>query len=481
MRTAAVFLSLMQAQDLPELYARAAEGAMAHLGAEGAYLLRLEAGRYRVVGAAGTAGLARGLRLPPEWEPREGTTPPPGPLGFSPDGKRRLGHMARRGSLVLALEGVGPLGEEKEVLEALLEAVALREGRMAGLSTLEVLLSLSRRLRQGASLAEEIRGALEVLLERTGLEVGVLFRLEGEAFRPWVLAGVYPPDYPELYRRHAVRLGMGATALLKGRDFAVIPDYQTFPHALPPMREAGLRTVVLALLERAGKPYGALALASFARPVEVSPEGVALLRVAREELEGYLERRLQTEGLLMALSAILERLDYETEGHMRRVAELAVALGERAGVKDLECLRIGAYLHDLGKLFVPREILDKDGPLVTREWRLVKTHPELGYEVLARVPFLSQAALEVVLYHHEHWDGTGYPRGLKGEEIPLHVRVFAVADVWDALVSPRPYKPAYDPKRAEKELRAMAGKKLDPRLVQLFLTLRAAREEVKKR
>jgi HD-GYP domain-containing protein (c-di-GMP phosphodiesterase class II) len=97
------------------------------------------------------------------------------------------------------------------------------------------------------------------------------------------------------------------------------------------------------------------------------------------------------------------------------------------------------------------------------------------------VPFLSQAALEVVLYHHEHWDGTGYPRGLKGEEIPLHVRVFAVADVWDALVSPRPYKPAYDPKRAEKELRAMAGKKLDPRLVQLFLTLRAAREEVKKR
>jgi len=173
MRTAAVFLSLMQAQDLPELYARAAEGAMAHLGAEGAYLLRLEAGRYRVVGAAGTAGLARGLRLPPEWEPREGTTPPPGPLGFSPDGKRRLGHMARRGSLVLALEGVGPLGEEKEVLEALLEAVALREGRMAGLSTLEVLLSLSRRLRQGASLAEEIRGALEVLLERTGLEVGV--------------------------------------------------------------------------------------------------------------------------------------------------------------------------------------------------------------------------------------------------------------------------------------------------------------------
>jgi HD-GYP domain-containing protein (c-di-GMP phosphodiesterase class II) len=374
---------------------------------------------------------------------------------------------------------LGP--DEREVLEALLEAVVLRESRMVGLSTLEVLLSLSRRLRRGASLEEEVRGALEELLRHTGLEAGVLFRLERGVFHPWVLAGSYPPGYPELYRRHPVALGMGATALLVGRDFALVPDYQTFPKALPPMREAGLRTVVLALLERAGEPYGALTLASFTRPVEVSPEAVVFLRVAREELEGYLEKRLQTEGLLEALSAILERLDYETEGHMRRVAELAVALGRAAGVEDLESLRVGAYLHDLGKLFIPREILGKEGPLVTMEWRVVKTHPELGYEVLSRVPFLSQGALEVVLYHHEHWDGSGYPRGLKGEEIPLFARVFAVVDVWDALVSERPYKPAYEPKRAEAELKAMAGKKLDPRLVELFLAMNPMREGVKER
>ncbi|GLV48425.1 hypothetical protein TJA_15780 [Thermus sp. LT1-2-5] len=482
MRTAALFLHLMRAQDLPELHARAAEGAMVHLGAEGAYLLRLEGGRYRVVGAAGSAGVARGLRLPPEWEPQEGPTPPPGPLGFSPDGRGRMGHLARFGSLALALEGVPPLGpDEREVVEALLEAVALRESRMVGLSTLEVLLSLSRRLRRGASLEEEVRGALEELLRHTGLEAGGLFRLEGGVFQPWVLAGSYPSGYPELYRRYPVALGMGAMALLVGRDFAVIPDYQTFPKALPPMRGAGLRTVVLALLERAGRPYGALALVSFTRAVEVSPEAVALLRVAREELEGYLEKRLQAEGLLEALSAILERLDYETEGHMRRVAELAVVLGRAAGVEDLEDLRIGAYLHDLGKLFVPREILEKEAPLVTLEWRVVKSHPELGYEVLSRVPFLSPKALEVVLYHHEHWDGTGYPRGLKGEEIPLHARVFAVADVWDALVSERPYKPAYGPKRAEEELRAMAGKKLDPKLVELFLAMNPMMKEVKER
>lgn len=201
----------------------------------------------------------------------------------------------------------------------------------------------------------------------------------------------------------------------------------------------------------------------------MGPETERLLLVAREALETYLERRLQTEGALEAIARILEGLDYETEGHMRRVSRLAVLLGERAGVEDLEGLRMGAYLHDLGKLFLPREVLDKPGPLNTVEWTQVRTHPEMGHEVLSRIPFLPKTTLEVVLYHHEHWDGTGYPKGLKGEEIPLPARVFAVVDVWDALLSKRAYKPALSEDAARIELLSMAGKKLDPGLVEVFL------------
>ncbi|WP_155983234.1 HD-GYP domain-containing protein [Thermus sp. CCB_US3_UF1] len=468
----------MRAETLPELHAWAAQGAMHLAQAEGAYLLRAEMGRFRVVGAAGVGRVARGLRLPLEWEPYRGPTPPPGPLGFSPDGKARWGYLAHRGHLVLALEGTPSLSEDQEeLLQMLLEAVALREGRMVGLSTLEGLLSLSRRLREGASLEAEVRGVLEELLRYLGLDAGFLFGLAEGVLVPWVAAGEFPKGYPELYRRFPVVLGEGATRALEGgKAFALIPDYQEYPHALPPMKQAGLRTVLLIRLERGDSPYGVLVLASFRRPRDVPPEAQTFLLVARGELEAHLERRLQVEGTLEAIAAILERLDYETEGHMRRVSELAVLLGERAGVKDLEGLRMGAYLHDLGKLFIPREILEKDAPLVTQEWRVVKTHPEAGHEVLSRIPFLPQTALEVVLHHHEHWDGTGYPLGLKGEAIPLAARVFAVVDVWDALRSARPYKPAYPEEEAMAELLAMAGRKLDPRLVELFLLL--VREKV---
>ncbi len=101
----------------------------------------------------------------------------------------------------------------------------------------------------------------------------------------------------------------------------------------------------------------------------------------------------------------------------------------------------------------------------------MKTHPEVGLEILKSLPFLPQAALHVVLYHHERWDGSGYPRGLKGEEIPLEARIFAVVDVYDALLSERPYKRAWTPEEAKKELRAQAGRSLDPEVVEAFLGL----------
>lgn len=433
-------LSLMRAEHLPDLFRGAALGALALFEVEGAYVLRLEMGRWRVVGAAGVGKKALGLRLPREWEPPSGPTPPPGPLGFSPDGREREGFALRRGNLAFLLEGALPPSGREEHLSLLLEALALRAERLASLSY-------------------------------TGFSAGAIFRLEEGVCRLWVVAGEYPEGYLFLHLKEPVSWGEGATRVLRDSPsgFALIPDYQFYPHALPAFQRQGLRTVVQVLLERSGEPYGILSLASFGRTVVAGPETERLLLVARDELEAYLERRLQVEGTLEAIARILEGLDYETEGHMRRVSHLAVLLGVRAGVRDLEGLRMGAYLHDLGKLFLPREVLNKPGNLDTGEWQAVMTHPEMGYEVLSRIPFLPKTALEVVLHHHEHWDGTGYPKGLKGEEIPLVARVFAVADVWDALLSRRAYKPALAEDAARMELLAMAGRKLDPGLVELFL------------
>lgn len=309
MRTGELLLSLMRAESLPALFREAARGVQGLLGAEGAYVLRLEAGRWRVVGAAGAGEGALGLRLPREWEPPQGSTPPPGPLGFSPDGKERRGLAARRGNLALVLEGEPAQGEG--LLDVVLEALALRTERLAALSTLDLLLEFGKRLRRGGLLEREVREALEVLLHFTGLAAGALFRIEEGLCRPWVAVGEYPPEYLFLHQKEPVPWGEGATRLLREspRGLAVVPDYQAYPHALPAFQGLGLRTAALVLLERQGEAYGILALASFGRPVEVSPETERLLLVARDELEAYLERRLQVEGTLEAIARILEGLD----------------------------------------------------------------------------------------------------------------------------------------------------------------------------
>ena len=221
-----------------------------------------------------------------------------------------------------------------------------------------------------------------------------------------------------------------------------------------------------------------MALGSFEERVPYNPKDEKVLRLVAKRLEEALERLshlraldLSREAALKALGQVLEYRDLETKGHTERVVELALRLGRAVGFPDLEGLRLGAYFHDLGKLALPDEILRKPTVLHPDEWRVVKTHPQVGLEILKNLPFLPQTALNVVLYHHERWDGSGYPRGLKREEIPLEARIFAVADVYDALLSPRPYKRAWMVEEAKKELGAQAGKGLDPKLVAVFLDL----------
>ena len=169
------------------------------------------------------------------------------------------------------------------------------------------------------------------------------------------------------------------------------------------------------------------------------------------------------DSVLEGWSAALELRDVETHGHTVRVTELAVRLGRAMGLddNDLVQLRRGSLLHDIGKMGVPDSILMKNGPLTDEEWRVIRLHPLHAHELLKSNPFLRQAE-EIPYCHHEHWDGTGYPRGLAGEDIPLLARIFAVIDVWDALSSDRPYRRAWSVTLCRRTSAKMPGCNLTP-------------------
>ncbi|MHB8732155.1 MAG: GAF domain-containing protein [bacterium] len=169
-------------------------------------------------------------------------------------------------------------------------------------------------------------------------------------------------------------------------------------------------------------------------------------------------------------SRALDLRDKETEGHAQRVTEMAVRLARALGMPEGEIvhLRRGALLHDIGKMGVPDRILLKPGPLTEEEWVLMRRHPLFAYELLSPVEYL-RLALDIPYCHHEKWDGTGYPRGLKEQQIPLAARIFAGVDVWDALRSDRPYRPAWSEAKTRDYIRSQSGAQFDPRVVEALL------------
>jgi putative two-component system response regulator len=175
------------------------------------------------------------------------------------------------------------------------------------------------------------------------------------------------------------------------------------------------------------------------------------------------------EATIEGWSRAMDLRDKETEGHTQRVATLSDSLAKLAGISgdDLLFARRGALLHDIGKLGVPDAILLKEGKLTDEEWTIMRKHPQHAYDMIHPIEYL-RPALDIPYCHHEKWDGSGYPRGLKGEEIPLAARIFAIIDVWDALTSDRPYRPAWDKQKAMKYINDECGKHFDPHIVELF-------------
>ena len=176
---------------------------------------------------------------------------------------------------------------------------------------------------------------------------------------------------------------------------------------------------------------------------------------------------------LRGWSRALDMRDKETEGHSERVTDMTMQLARALVVdeEEMEHIRHGALLHDVGKIGIPNSILLKPGPLTAEEWEVMRTHPFRAYELLSPIPYL-RSALEIPYCHHEKWDGSGYPRGLKGEEIPLAARIFAINDVFDALSSDRPYRKAWPEAEIYAHLKAESGKHFDPKVVKAFLKMK---------
>jgi len=190
------------------------------------------------------------------------------------------------------------------------------------------------------------------------------------------------------------------------------------------------------------------------------------LQAAMANLERSYDITLETLGDALDLK------DRETEGHSKRVTAFTIAIARAMGLprEQINIIARGAFLHDIGKIAIPDKILNKPGKLEPDEMTIMKEHAYHGYQIVKKIPFLAEAA-DIVYSHQERFDGTGYPRGLKGEQIPLGARIFSVADTFDAITSDRPYRLAQSDQAAREEIAKWAGRQFDPEVVKVFLEM----------
>ncbi|RLE32990.1 MAG: hypothetical protein DRJ61_08255 [Acidobacteria bacterium] len=252
-----------------------------------------------------------------------------------------------------------------------------------------------------------------------------------------------------------------------------------------------IRSILLIPLFVSGNWYGYVGFDCCKSTRSWTHQEVALLKVTTAQISAGIENHQLLEEVLLDAKMLersnkelsqayeatlegwaraLELRDSDTEGHTRRVADLALTIGKGMGLGENQLIHLhrGALLHDIGKIAVPDEILRKSGPLNDEEWAIMRNHPIHAYEMLSKIDYL-RPALAIPCSHHERWDGSGYPQGLKGEDIPLPARIFAVVDVWDALRSNRPYRKAWSTEQTIAHLREGAGTLFDPTIVKTFL------------
>ena len=353
--------------------------------------------------------------------------------------------------------------------------------------------------------AEEATALLQTALALNSLDLEVTLRTIGERAKALFKAdgcriALLEPDGETLRfvlalheRAEAVlnlklKLGEGLTGdvALRGEP-EIVNDGINDPRAVQvPGTPVEQEVMMFAPLKERGRVIGVMSVSRLGDERPFHPDDLELLkgfasmvstaisnaRLFEELRDAHYDLALAYEATIEGWARALELRDLETEGHCRRVMEMTLRLARAMGMREDELVHVrrGALLHDVGKMGIPDAILLKPGPLTPEERATVERHPQLAYELLSSIPFL-RPALDIPYCHHERWDGTGYPRGLKGEEIPLAARIFAVVDVYDALCSDRPYRRAWPEQKAREYIREQAGKHFDPQVVELFFRI----------
>lgn len=221
-------------------------------------------------------------------------------------------------------------------------------------------------------------------------------------------------------------------------------------------------TAVLALFALALMTWAASSLLD--NTLEHNEKLVSDLKSSNSEIRSAYETTLE------GWSRALEIRDRETQGHTKRVTDLTLRIAKQMGFNEEQLTHIhrGVLLHDIGKLGIPDDILHKSGPLTEKEWQIMRLHPQIAFNLIYPIEYL-RPALNIPRHHHEKWDGSGYPDGLKGEAIPLEARIFALVDVYDALSFDRPYRKAWEKEKVIAYIKSESGKHFDPAVVELFL------------
>ena len=338
---------------------------------------------------------------------------------------------------------------------------------------------------------QDLRKILNVLLKQitSQLEVDAAIILLMDDTRQQLEYGASFGFHSPTLRFTRLRLGEGIAGRAAQHSRIVhVPNLQTDPQTLahsPSLAQEGFISYFAAPLVALGKVNGVLEvfhrssldpdtewlsfLEALASQAAIAIENTTLfddLQRTNAELSAAYDSTIE------GWSHALDLRDRETEGHTRRVTELTLELARGFDFceSDLVHIRRGALLHDIGKMGVPDSILLKEGKLSDQEWEVMRRHPGYAHEMLQPISYL-RSALDIPYCHHEKWDGSGYPRGLKGKEIPLTARIFAVVDVWDALTSDRPYRPAWSTERTMALIRGGAGSHFDPQVVEVFAAL----------
>lgn len=352
---------------------------------------------------------------------------------------------------------------------------------------LSLLLQASSELAASLDLDEVLQAAIEAAVRSLRLDTGAIYLLDGVDLVLGATTPPLPPGFPGRFQRAPLAEHPHAERCLRESRPVALADWS--PDELSDAERAvcaarGLRSLLFVPVEVSGEPVGAFIVGSVGRLHPVGDVDVGLCRALAHEIglalanaRLYASLQRSHEELARAYDATiegwslaLEMRDDETQGHALRVSALAVELGRRLGLPEpqLVHLRRGALLHDIGKMVVPDAILRKPGPLTEEEWAVMRKHPEHGRDFLVKVAYLAPA-LDVPYCHHERWDGSGYPRGLRGEEIPIAARIFAVADAFDALTSDRPYRQAWSREDTLAYIQSESGRQFDPGVVAALL------------